>query len=162
MTVYTRLMTNDNRLPEDILYDAIQLTRPLLRHITAAVEALLLESGITVGQRAVLEVLGRNGAMTAPDLTRRLQLKRQFVARMLTEAKEKELVVSSANPDHARAHFYELTKKGRTAIDGIREKEMALVREFAKRFSAEEITVHHTIQAALNDWFADLSRPEKG
>ena len=148
--------------PEDMLYEAIQLTRPLLRHITATVEAQIEESGISVGQRAVLEVLGRDGPLTAPDITLRLQLKRQFVARMLKEARKKDLVEPRDNPDHARAHFYALTPWGRAAIEKIRTREMDLVRDFASRFSDADIEAHHTIQAALNDWFAGLSKAKKG
>ncbi len=62
----------------DLLYQGIQTTRPLLRHITAAVEKKLEGTGVTVGQRAVLEVLLNNPEQTAPEITATLQLKRQF------------------------------------------------------------------------------------
>lgn len=137
------------------LYRSIQLTRPLLRHISAYVEQELGDSSVTVGQRAVLEVLYTDGAMTAPQLTQKLELKRQFVGRMLAEATDAGLVTQQANPEHARAHFHVLTDAGHGAIARIREHEMQKLSELEALFTVEEIDTHFRIQAAMNRWFAD-------
>lgn len=143
------------------LYRAIQLTRPLLRNIAAYVEQELGNSGVTVGQRAVLEVLHDGGAMTAPQLTERLELKRQFVARMLAETTELGLTTQQINPEHARAHFHVLTDRGRAAIRAIRDHEMDMLRELEGLFTVEEIDTHFRLQQSMNRWFADRASAPK-
>lgn len=143
------------------LYRAIQLTRPLLRNIAAYVEQELGNSGVTVGQRAVLEVLHDGGAMTAPQLTERLELKRQFVARMLAETTELGLTTHQVNPDHVRAHFHTLTDHGRAAIRAIRDHEMDMLRELEGQFTVEEIDTHFRLQQSMNRWFADRASAPK-
>lgn len=143
------------------LYRAIQLTRPLLRHISAYVEQELGDSGVTVGQRAVLEVLYTDGPMTAPQLTQKLELKRQFVARMLAEATDAGLATQQANPEHARAHFHVLTDAGHGAIARIREHEMKRLLELEALFTVEEIETHYRVQQVMNRWFAErLTTPQ--
>lgn len=155
-------MDNTPKSTADILYEAIQLTRPLLRHITAGVDAMSRDVGVSVGQRAVLEVMMPDRRLTGPQLTEILQLKRQFVARMLSEAKFLELVQTEPNPAHVRAHFFKLTEKGFKAISQIRAREMVLVQEFADQFTEAEIASHHRIQLGLTSWFAELGEQKKG
>ncbi len=141
-------------LQTENLYRAIQLTRPLLRRISAYVEQELTDTGVSVGQRAVLEVLYNQGPLTAPQLTRMLELKRQFVARMLSEASDAGLVEQLPNPDHARAHMHVLTDAGRAAIETIRDHEMTRLSELEKQFSADEIEAHFKVQQKLISWFS--------
>jgi len=153
-------MTHPNETSLTQLYDAIQLTRPLLRHITATVETTLDTTGISVGERAILEAISQLHRATAPILTDKLQLKRQFVARILAGLSTKSLIVSHPNAAHKRSPIYGLSPKGAGIIDNIRKKEMALLREFANQFSEQEIAAHHKMQHALNIWFSKLA--EKG
>lgn len=150
-------MTHPNETSLTQLYDAIQLMRPLLRHITATVETTLHATGISVGERAILEAISQLHRSTAPNLTEHLQLKRQFVARILTELSAKSLIISSPNEAHKRSPIYELSPKGVGIIANIRKKEMAMLKEFSAQFSDQEIQAHHKMQRALNMWFADLA-----
>ncbi len=141
---------------EELLYEAIQMTRPLLRHITAAVDTLSSEQGISVGQRAVLEGLLKKAPQTAPQLTKSLQLKRQFVARMLAEVRAMGLVTVQNNPDHKRSVFYVLSENGDSRITEIRRRELDRVTRACKQFSEEEVRAYHDIQSFLTVWFAEL------
>lgn len=144
-----------------LLYQAVQATRPLLRHITSTVEAGLEKHNISVGQRAVMEVLLEQPLSTAPELTRYLDLKRQFVARMIGELEQKALIASVPNPSHKRAHRYQLTKAGETAIRDIRQSETETLSEFLGAFSASDIATHHKIQTALVTFFANQAKGKK-
>lgn len=133
------------------LYAGVQLTRPLLRNITARVEADLTGTGVSVGQRAILEVLLLTEKATAPEITSMLQVKRQFVARELKELVQNGRVTTTPNPRHRRSVYYRLTEDSRKTISDIRRREMEQFSEFASRFGPEEIDAYLKIQQALND-----------
>jgi hypothetical protein len=54
------------------LYEIIRLIRPVHRRLARAVEAKLEGTGVTVGMRAVMEVLEEAGPMAVPDIGRSL------------------------------------------------------------------------------------------
>lgn len=137
--------------PVSLLYQGVQLVRPLLRNITKRVEADLDGTGVSVGQRAVLEALLLLGRATAPQLTQALELKRQFVARELQELHGRGLVVQEPNPKHRTSAFYSLTPESRGLIEAIRAREQREFARFAARYSAEEIAAFHRIMMALNE-----------
>lgn len=133
---------------------AVRLTRPLLRHITATVDAGARAHGVTVGQRAVLEALYEGGPMSGPQLVAALALKRQFVFRMLGETDSAGLTVRQPNPKRARAYIHLLTEKGRMAISAIRDAERATLRDFISRQNPREIAIWSKLQASLTAFFA--------
>lgn len=142
----------------DQLYEAVQATRPLLRIITAAVERGSLKQGVTVGQRAILEGLMLHPGATAPQLTASLQLKRQYVARILQEVLQAGLAESRPNPNRARSFCYWLTKRGKAVITTIREDEMQRLSEFAAHHNEQELAAYHKVQLALTRFFAELAK----
>ena len=136
------------------LYAGVQLTRPLLRNITARVEADLVGTGISIGQRAILEFLLTNEQATAPEITTSLDLKRQFVGRELKVLSDNGMVISAKNPRHRRSVYYRLSAQSRETFAALRHREMAQFAEFASQFSAEEIDAFLLIQTALNNEFS--------
>jgi len=142
------------RTPVERLYWAIQATRPLLRHITARVEADLEGTGISVGQRAILEVLLGMDEATAPEITRALDVKRQFVGREIKEMAELGLVDAADNPRHRSSKVYRLSKRSRPVIEAIRAREMKQIAKFAENFDPSEIVAFEKIQKALLEEFS--------
>ena len=67
------------------LYELIWNTRPLLQRLERAVQRGLEGTGLTVRMRAVMEILGRDGAQTVPTLARALEIQRQYVQIMVDE-----------------------------------------------------------------------------
>ncbi len=139
------------------LYQGVQLTRPLLRHITAAVEAELAGTGVSVGMRAVLEALSEADTATLPDLTARLGLKRQFIHRMLAEALNIDMAEALPHPRRRNGHTYRLTRRGRATIERIRARENARLAEFLGRISADDVAPFLRVQAALNHFFLQMA-----
>lgn len=144
-------MSDKNLTTVEKLYIGVQITRPLLRNITARVEADLAGTGISVGQRAILEVLLAMRKATAPQITSALQLKRQYVARELQELLATELITSSLNPRHKTSQFYQMTQSACAIILKIREQETQKFTEFSNRFSPEDIDAFYRVQMALNE-----------
>lgn len=136
------------------LYAGVQLTRPLLRNITARVEADLVGTGISVGQRAILEFLLTNEKATAPVITASLDLKRQFVGRELKVLSDNGMVISANNPHHRRSVYYRLSAQSRKTFAALRRREMAQFADFASKFSTEEIDAFLLIQTSLNQEFS--------
>ncbi|MES0870115.1 MarR family winged helix-turn-helix transcriptional regulator [Pseudovibrio denitrificans] len=141
----------------ELLYAGIQMTRPLLRTISMRVEADLEGTDLTLGQRAVMEAALVLEQATAPELTDFLQLKRQFVAKMLKELLDKKMVEQLSNPRHKRSVFYRLTPAGKALIKKVRTAEMNKVEEFAQSFSDEEVETYYRMQCVLNDALAKRS-----
>ncbi|WP_020399234.1 MarR family winged helix-turn-helix transcriptional regulator [Kordiimonas gwangyangensis] len=147
----------DNRKSLDLtLYDAVQTTRPLIRNIVAAVDATLKGTGVTVGVRAVLEVLFAADNASLPEVTKHLNLTRQFAHRMLGEAADAGFVERKPSPTRKGAHVYRLTNKGREAIKAIRAQEQEYLRAFMKGHSEEDLRAFCRVQSALNRFFEDL------
>lgn len=140
--------------PAEMLYEGIQLTRPLLRNITKRVEQDLAGTGITVGQRAIMEALLLTGPATAPDLARILDLKRQFIGRELKDMLSKGMVKAAPNPARKGALIYRLTATSAQTIRTMREKGLQEIAVFAERYTVEEIRAFLRIQKAINDEFA--------
>ena len=142
-------MTDRHATPAEMLYEGIQLTRPLLRAITARVEADIQELGLTVGHRAVMEVLWAGGKASAPELTTRLQVKRQLVGRWVKEMVEAGLLATEPNPNRQKSHLYDLTPDSRAKIATLRAREMEQMATFAARFTEAEIAAYQKLQRAL-------------
>ncbi|MBO9451833.1 winged helix-turn-helix transcriptional regulator [Tropicibacter sp. R16_0] len=142
----------------DHLYQAVQATRPLLRNITAAVEQGSRRHGVTVGQRAILEGLFLHPDATAPVLGSELQMKRQYVARVLQEVIAAELVKKLPNPDRARSWRYRLTAKGKDVISAIRADETSKLIAFAEGQTTEDLDAYCRLQIALTQYFALLAK----
>ena len=60
--------------------EAMAATDPLLRDLAAAVQAGLAGTGISMGMRAVLEAVYRNGPMSAGEMGERLGLESMWLA----------------------------------------------------------------------------------
>ncbi len=148
-------MTTANLTPAEQLYSGIQLTRPLLRNITSRVEADLAGSGVSVGQRAILEALLAVGQATAPEITKMLEVARQFVGRELKDLLERGFVEIVENPKHRTSKYYRLNSVSRKIIQDIRARETVQISKFASRFSKAEIAAFYMVQKALNDEFSD-------
>lgn len=150
-------MSDANLSLGEKLYMGVQLTRPLLRAITTRVEADLSGSGISVGQRAILEVLLQKDLATAPEITAELQVTRQFVSRELKELLKMDMVLSAANPKNSRSPYYHLSENCRQRILAIRNREMEQFSSFASQFSPKEIDAYLKIQQALNEALSSTS-----
>lgn len=157
-------MSKDPTEFEGRFFAAVQLTRPLLRHITGAVEAGLRRWDISVVQRAILEALLFRPGSSLPVLTEILQLKRQFIHRILQEVTEAGLAAATPNPARRGASLYWLTEKGEQAIRAIRAGELEQLEIFLAGHPAPDIEAFIRVQSALARYFQGLAAggPDSG
>ncbi|RZB14518.1 MarR family transcriptional regulator [Streptomyces sp. F001] len=134
----------DRPLPPDELAHRLtavfDLVGPLYRRVQRKVEQGEAVEGLSVGVRAVLDLLGKQGPMTVPQMGRAQALSRQFVQRMVNDAAARGLVESAPNPAHQRSPLIRLTDEGRTAITAVLAREHALLREVAGDLTDTEVT----------------------
>ncbi|MBD8877994.1 MarR family winged helix-turn-helix transcriptional regulator [Roseibium polysiphoniae] len=138
------------------LYELIRLIRPVHRRLARAVEAKLVGTGISVGMRAVMEVLDEAGATSVPDIGRALFLARQQIQLLVNDLEKLGLIGRHPNPAHKRSPLFALTDSGRTQFGEIRAGEDADIALVSKRFSSAEVAAAQQVVCALLDHFAEF------
>lgn len=123
----------------DRLIEVFDLVGPLYRRAYRKVEQDAPVEGLTVGVRAVLNLLREHGPMTVPQMGRAQALSRHFVQRMTNEAAALGLVESVPNPAHRRSSLIRLTGEGRAAINALIDRERAMLSPAAAQVTAEEV-----------------------
>lgn len=141
-------MTYQDSTPEK-LYEIIRLVRPLYKTLEASVAQELEKTGITVSQRAVLEQLQDQGALTVPAIGRRLILPRQFIQKIANELLEVALIERLENVAHKRSPLFTLTQEGRVAIEAIKARETEIMRPIAKALKPGDIEVTRAVMAGV-------------
>jgi DNA-binding MarR family transcriptional regulator len=124
------------RLPE-----LFAVVGPLYRRAQRAVERDEHREGVSVGVRAVLEMLRTHGPLTVPDMGRTQSLSRQFVQRMVNDALAAELVETRENPRHRRSRLISLTPHGGAVMDRIAHREVAVMAGLGARYAAADLDV---------------------
>jgi DNA-binding MarR family transcriptional regulator len=111
----------------DRLAAVFDLVGPLYRRAFRKVEQDAPIEGLSVGVRAVLNLLREHGPMTVPQMGRAQALSRQFVQRMVNDAAARDLVEIVPNPAHRRSSLIRLTGDGAAAIDAVVARERAVL-----------------------------------
>jgi DNA-binding MarR family transcriptional regulator len=131
------------------LYQVLRYVRPLTLDSARVVEAAMRRRRLTVGMRAVMEVLDQRGPSTVPDIARALMLARQGVQRLVNELLERDYVRVTANPAHLRSVLVTLTNRGSKAFDAIRAEELAQLSTMASGCTSAEIRTAVKVLSAL-------------
>jgi len=139
----------------DRLAEVYLLVGPLYRRVLRAVEQNETVEGVSVGVRAVLDLLHRTGPMTVPQMGRAQSLSRQFVQRMVNDAAAGGLVETVDNPAHRRSRLIRLTAAGRERIAAVAAREHGLLRQVPGDLTGPEVDaclrVLDRMLAALDD-----------
>ncbi|MEV0202480.1 MarR family winged helix-turn-helix transcriptional regulator [Nonomuraea sp. NPDC050691] len=138
-------MTDTDRplAPDDLAYrlaEVFDLVGPLYRRAQRKVEQDAPAQGLSVGVRAVLNLLRAHGPMTVPQMGRTQALSRQFVQRMVNDAAAQHLVEIVPNPAHKRSSLIRLSHEGEDAIDALIAAEHAVLRQAGGDLTEADIT----------------------
>jgi len=107
-------------LPLDEVLDQVRL---LWHVMVQAAEQLHEREPTTLGMRAVLEFLARNGPAAVPEIARSRYVTRQHIQVLVNDLLELRLVSLQDNPAHRRSALVRLTPEGEKAIDRMRRRE---------------------------------------
>ncbi|MFF4363230.1 MarR family winged helix-turn-helix transcriptional regulator [Streptomyces sp. NPDC001604] len=111
------------------LTEVFDLVGPLYRRAVRKVEQGEAVEGVSVGVRAVLDLLRQSDPMTVPQMGRILALSRQFVQRMVNDAAAQGWVEAIPNPAHQRSSLIRITDEGRATMTAILGREHHLNRQ---------------------------------
>ncbi|GAA4535199.1 MULTISPECIES: MarR family winged helix-turn-helix transcriptional regulator [Nonomuraea] len=123
----------------DRLIEVFDLVGPLYRRAHRKVEQDAPVEGLSVGVRAVLNMLREHGPMTVPQMGRAQALSRQFVQRMSNDAAALGLVEFVANPAHKRSSLVRMTEAGRAAITALIDRERAMLAPVGEHVTGAEV-----------------------
>ncbi|GAA2773038.1 MarR family winged helix-turn-helix transcriptional regulator [Kitasatospora cinereorecta] len=141
-------------LPERLM-EVFALVGPLYRRVQRKIE-LDAAQGLSVGVRAVLDLLREHGPMTVPQMGRAQSLSRQFVQRMVNDAAARGLVETIPNPAHQRSSLIRLTDAGRTAITAVTTREHALLGRTTGDLTDAEVTACVRVLTRMLELFDDV------
>lgn len=136
------------------LMDVFALVGPLYRRVQRRIE-LDADQGVSVGVRAVLDLLRENGPMTVPQMGRAQSLSRQFVQRMVNDAAGRGLVESIPNPAHQRSSLIRLTDDGRAAIAAVVAREYAVLRRTGGELTDADVAACVRVLGRMLELFED-------
>ena len=131
-------------------YDVLRHVRPLVLNSARVVEAALRPEGLSVGTRAVREILVEHGPATVPAIGDRLDLARQGVQRHVNDLLRLGYVESRPNPAHRRSALIGLTRTGTEVIGRIRDDELRQLATLAPDCTDREIATAAKVLAALS------------
>jgi DNA-binding MarR family transcriptional regulator len=138
------------------VFDAVG---PVYRRAQRKVEEDAPVHGLSVGVRAVLNLLREQGPMTVPQMGRAQALSRQFVQRMVNEAMARGLAETIPNPAHKRSSLIRLTGPGAAAINALAAHERSLLGQVGGDLTSADITACLRVLTQLLDFLGhdDLS-----
>jgi len=131
-------------------YQVVWLIRRLFRALAQASDAMLRPRGLSSADRAVLEFLYPDQALSVPEIARKYSVSRQHVQVTVNGLIEKELVISSDNPKHKRSPLMQLTKGGCELFAAILDQDRQAIDAVFKKVSAKDARItRETLQSLL-------------
>jgi DNA-binding MarR family transcriptional regulator len=120
----------------DDLLDEVRL----LWHVAVqATERLHDGEAVTVGMRAVLEFLARNGPRSVPDIARSRLVTRQHIQSLVNGLLELRLVSLEDNPAHRRSSLVQLAPEGERTIERMKRRERRFLGGLRLRADRDEL-----------------------
>jgi DNA-binding MarR family transcriptional regulator len=132
------------------LYLILRQVRPLVLNSARVVEASLKPHGVTVGMRAVLEILDDSGATTVPAIAKHLDLPRQGVQRHVNDLSALGYVESRPNAAHRRSVLIALTPAGGEVIQRVTNAELRQLATLALDCADDEIRTAVKVLTSLS------------
>ncbi|GAA5021643.1 MarR family winged helix-turn-helix transcriptional regulator [Streptomyces siamensis] len=149
-----RPLSHDEAGPR--LMEVFALIGPLYRRVQRKIEQDAAGQDLSVGVRAVLDLLREHGPMTVPQMGRAQSISRQFVQRMVNDAAASGLVEAVPNPAHARSSLIRLTDSGGTTIEAVVAREHALLREAADDLTTADVDTCVRVLSRMLTLFDDV------
>lgn len=131
---------------------------PVYRRVARIVDRDEQLSGLSVGVRNVLDQLRRGGDRTVPQLARGQELSRQYVQRMVDEARGAGLLELRENPAHRRSCLVHLTGRGAEAIDAVLTREHALLERVGGDLTGEELVATLRVLRHMDEALVEIER----
>ena len=139
-------------------YEVTWLIRRLFRAMAQFADGYLQAHGLAAADRAVLEFLYPDEALSVPEIAARYQVSRQHIQVTVNALLEDGFLRSRPNPRHKRSPLFELTHLGRELFRKIRVAESGLLDKLFADIPADDIEcTRRTVEAM---YFHNLAQGE--
>lgn len=139
-------------------YEVVWLIRRLFRALAQLADGYLQAHGLSAADRAVLEFLYADAALSVPEIAARYQVSRQHIQVTVNALLEDGFLESRPNPRHKRSPLFALTHVGRELFNKIRAAESGLLDNLFADIPADDIErTRQTLQAM---YFHNLKQGE--
>jgi DNA-binding MarR family transcriptional regulator len=135
-------------------YEITWMVRRLFRSMAETADGYLRDSGLTAADRAVMEFLFPDHALSVPEIARRYKVSRQHVQVTVNGLIEKGLVRSTENPRHKRSRLIRLSSLGRDCFDEILCNETELLERLFADIPDEWLDATHQTLGLMNTKFS--------
>jgi len=134
--------------PVDELLDQVRL---LWHVMVRAAEQLHEDEPITLGMRAVMEFLARNGPTAVPDVARGRHVTRQHIQALVNDLLELRLVALVDNPAHRRSALVRLTPEGQKGIERMKRRERQFFDALELKTRADDLRRATAVLSAVRE-----------
>lgn len=133
-------------------YQIIWLVRRLFRALAQRSSENLEAFGVSVADRAVMEFLYPDAALSVPAIAGRYKVSRQHVQVTVNSLLDKGLVVTRDNPRHKRSPLIALNARGRRLFGTILGKDGEAVDLLFSRIAKHDVVAtRRTLQTLLDE-----------
>lgn len=135
---------------QDEHYRITWLVRRLFRAMSQKSNESLEDLGVSAADRAVMEFLYPDQALSVPEIAQRYQVSRQHVQVTVNSLLDKGLAVTAENPRHCRSHLVLLSDRGKDLFARIRAQDGQIIKALFTGVSAGDVKVtRETLEALL-------------
>ena len=120
-------------------YEITWLIRRLFRALAQLADTYLQAHGLSAADRAVLEFLYPEAALSVPEIATRYQVSRQHIQVTVNTLLEDGFLESRPNPRHKRSPLFALTQIGRELFNKIRAAEAELLDELFANIAPHDV-----------------------
>jgi DNA-binding MarR family transcriptional regulator len=143
--------------PVETLANEVRL---LWNTLVQAGEELHAGEPVSMGMRAVLEYLLRNGPATVPGIARSRHVTRQHIQQLVNPLLGQDLVRPTPNPAHKRSVLVSLSPKGEEMIRRMLEREAGAYQELDLGLSNAELLNAAETLRRVRQAFGALGGPQ--
>ena len=120
-------------------YEVTWLIRRLFRAMAQLADGYLKAHGLAAADRAVLEFLYRDDALSVPEIAARYQVSRQHIQVTVNTLLEDGFLESRPNPRHKRSPLFALSPVGRELFTKIRTAESEMLDTLFAGIAADDV-----------------------
>ena len=120
-------------------YEVTWLIRRLFRALAQLADTYLQAHGLSAADRAVLEFLYPEAALSVPEIAARYQVSRQHIQVTVNTLLEDGFLESRPNPRHKRSPLFALTQVGRELFSKIRAAESGMLDELFANIPTHDV-----------------------
>lgn len=133
-------------------------SRKIFHRLKWIAEHLHGDSGVSVGQRGVMQSLLQGGPQTVPQLARARPVTRQHIQALVNGLLEMGMVALEENPAHARSKLVVLTEDGERTMRGFIRREAELLARLETGLSEGEIEATAKAMRAISASLGSVQR----